>query len=339
MLAALCMLAALARATDALQDTAVPVAPTDPVDEAALTDWLDDTSYAEPWDSSPVVPTDCAPVELCDEDGEAVDDDCDGRPDRTDPDLAGVVVRTWIDEDGDGARGRTRRFGCPLPGWVTGGDVDCDDTNPGVYPGATEIVGDGLDNDCVGGDEPRPPVSCAVDNDGDGYAGSTDGTSFGTCDFPGVMPVDTPIDDCDDLDPSVHPGGTDPLGDGVDGDCNGVDGDGLLMCRIDADGDGWGREIVESDDGACDGPGRVPLAPVLDCDDTDANVHPEAAEIANDGVDNDCDGASLALLPPERGCDTSGGAAVGALVGLLVFRRIVRLNAGPRPAGRIRQGA
>lgn len=31
--------------------------------------------------------------------------------------------------------------------------IDCDDTNPDVHPGAVEICGDGLDNDCEGGDE------------------------------------------------------------------------------------------------------------------------------------------------------------------------------------------
>jgi hypothetical protein len=37
----------------------------------------------------------------------------------------------------------------------TGGD-DCLDTNPAVHPGATEICGNGLDDDCVGGDEACP---------------------------------------------------------------------------------------------------------------------------------------------------------------------------------------
>jgi hypothetical protein len=36
-----------------------------------------------------------------------------------------------------------------------GGD-DCGDTNPAVHPGATEICGNGLDDDCVGGDETCP---------------------------------------------------------------------------------------------------------------------------------------------------------------------------------------
>jgi len=43
-----------------------------------------------------------------------------------------------------------------------GGD-DCNDGNPAVHPGATEICGDGIDNDCVNGDAPcnQPPI-CAT---------------------------------------------------------------------------------------------------------------------------------------------------------------------------------
>ena len=40
---------------------------------------------------------------------------------------------------------------------------DCDDDNPAVYPGAAEICGNGIDDDC---DPSTPDI---VDNDGDGY--------------------------------------------------------------------------------------------------------------------------------------------------------------------------
>ena len=42
------------------------------------------------------------------------------------------------------------------------------------------------------------------------------------------------------------------------------------------------------DDADCDG-----FAASVDCDDTDAEVHPDAEEIPYDGVDQDCDGADL----------------------------------------------
>jgi hypothetical protein len=71
-----------------------------------------------------------------------IDNDCDAS--TTEEDL--------VDEDGDG---------------VTA-DTDCDDFDPTVYPGATELC-DGLDNDCDGllGDGTLGPDE--LDADGDGY--------------------------------------------------------------------------------------------------------------------------------------------------------------------------
>jgi imidazole glycerol phosphate synthase subunit HisF len=98
-----------------------------------------------------------------------------------------------------------------------------------------------------------------VDRDGDGHAAAeVDGT---TC----------AGDDCDDEHEEVHPGaepgcGTDPTDPLSDLDCDGhLDGD--------VDGDGHVSEPCSGDD----------------CDDTRADVHPDASEVCNDGVDQDCD--------------------------------------------------
>ncbi len=70
--------------------------------------------------------------------------------------------------------------------------------------------------------------------------------------------------DCGPQDPSIHPGAADFFGDGVDDNCDGVDGN-------DFDGDGYA--------GAGGG----------DCDDTDGSIHPGAIEQPYDGVDDNCD--------------------------------------------------
>ena len=48
--------------------------------------------------------------------------------------------------------------------------------------------------------------------------------------------------------------------------------------RTDADGDGYGDMNAE------------PFDMGSDCDDNEANSSPNAEEICNDGVDNNCDG-------------------------------------------------
>src|SRR5262249_13142548 len=95
--------------------------------------------------------------------------------------------------------------------------------------------------------------------------------------------------DCNDTVAAVHPGATEHC-DGVDEDCNGtVDAPnpvGAPTFYVDADGDGHGdpnepvRQCALSSGLSADD---------LDGDDTDASVHPGAAELC-DGVDQDCDG-------------------------------------------------
>jgi hypothetical protein len=167
-----------------------------------------------------------------------------------------------------------------------GSEVDCDDDDPSVHPGADEMCengcgswGDGVDNNCNGEiDEYEACVnlSCNLfDGDGDGY---------------------TSDQDCNDADPSIHPGADEQCyedcdgvrGDGVDNDCDG-EIDEYAACVIsscnafyDEDGDGWG----------------VGFGPGPDCDDSDPTVHPEAPETACDGVDSNCDGEDNPEGPP-----------------------------------------
>ena len=68
----------------------------------------------------------------------------------------------------------------------------------------------------------------------------------------------------------IHPGAPEIPYNGVDEDCDGFD-----LC--DVDGDGY--DSIECDDGG-------------DCNDANPDVHPGApdANVAPDGIDNDCDG-------------------------------------------------
>ena len=85
------------------------------------------------------------------------------------------------------------------------GGLDCDDSDPTIHPGAMEVCGDGVDQDCDGLD-----IHCeCVDEDGDGYVTAYPPNCAGT--------------DCDDTDPTIHPGAYDWCDDGIDQNCDGED--------------------------------------------------------------------------------------------------------------------
>lgn len=108
-------------------------------------DDADGDGYAVPYD--------------CDDDAPAVhpgaaeacnqrDDNCDGAVDEGAP----ADAPTWYaDADGDGfGAAAPTLVACEAPAGWADAPGDCDEGDPAVHPGATEVCGNGLDDDCDG---------------------------------------------------------------------------------------------------------------------------------------------------------------------------------------------
>jgi hypothetical protein len=226
-------------------------------------------------------------VETCNE----LDDDCDGDVDDEDAEV--TDTSTWyIDSDGDGyGSDSTTADACAAPSGYLEDDSDCDDTDAEVNPGATETC-NGLDDDCdeaIDDDDSDVTDTTVwyIDYDGDGF-GSSAYTEQACEASTGWVDDDT---DCDDMNADVNPEAVETcneLDDDCDGDIDDDDSDvsGLSTWYADADADGFGdasesRELCDATTGY--------VADDTDCDDSDAEVNPDATETCND-VDDDCDG-------------------------------------------------
>lgn len=92
---------------------------------------------------------------------------------------------------------------------VASGGNDCNDSSASIHPGATEVCGDSIDQDCSGADLICPVVD--NDQDNDGYDSVASGGN-----------------DCNDSNANINPGAVDICGNGIDENCSGSD----LMCSV-----------------------------------------------------------------------------------------------------------
>jgi gliding motility-associated-like protein len=211
-----------------------------------------------------------AAAEVCDN----IDNNCNTLIDE------GVQFTFYADVDGDGfGDNASTILSCTLPVGYVGNNIDCDDTNNTVFPGATEIC-DLLDNDCDLDIDENGNLSFFADADGDGF-GDPSVEVLG-CTAPVGFVADNT--DCDDTDNTVFPGAIE-ICDFVDNDCDlDIDENGASPFYADADGDGFGDPAVEVL--ACFAPIGF-VADNTDCDDADATENPGAAEVC-DNIDNNC---------------------------------------------------
>jgi hypothetical protein len=235
--------------------------------------------------------------------------------DGADNDCNGIIDdhTRGYDDDGDGY--------CDHPTTCIEADVlpgDCADYDETVNPGAAEVPGDGIDNNCDGQVD-----GGTADFDGDGYTEDAG--------------------DCAPADATVYPMAPE-LPDGIDNNCNSVADEGTVL--FDDDGDGWceglpaggtpctdgnqvgdcndndvttfqdAPELEDWRDNDCDstvdegtnnydddGDGYTENASPADCDDTRADVGPATLEVPGNGIDDDCNPATPATglqEPPVR---------------------------------------
>jgi hypothetical protein len=244
--------------------------------------------------------------EICDD---GLDNDLDGLVDCDDNNCAGQCPERCddhIDNDGDGVADCADSdctSVCDADGdgyfSVEVGYDDCDDDDPNVNPAANEICNE-IDDDCddlIDDDDEdlRGNATWYPDNDGDGWGRGNVGVV--TCTPPPNAALQT--GDCRDDDPDVNPGMPEICNE-VDDNCDflideddpALDPASLRSFHPDNDGDGYGapdtKPIV-----ACFPPYPGLAASDDDCDDTLPSVNPGQVERLCDGLDNDCDPATI----------------------------------------------
>ena len=211
------------------------------------------------------------------------------NPSQDDQDLDGDGDACDEDIDGDGVLNA----------------LDCAPKDKNVAPGVVERC-DGFDNNCDQATDDEGADGCQVyypDFDLDGFGPSAEGRCLCAADATHVVSFGG---DCDDTLPALHPWAREVCN-GLDDDCDGQPDDGC-----DVDGDGYCGALMEvvGSPAACPKGGG-------DCVDLSAAIHPGAAEVPGNFLDDDCDGIKVGEAGPGVS-DCTGQPCLGQSVEALL---------------------
>ncbi|MEI7878911.1 MAG: MopE-related protein, partial [Planctomycetota bacterium] len=236
-----------------------------------------------------------------------IDDNCVGGIDE------GLIFNVYYrdaDSDGYGDKTDPGVSDCVrLAGTTTNRD-DCNDLVAAIHPGAAELCADStVDNNCDGvstsvDTDAADKVNFYRDEDLDTYSiNVTAKFCTGTINAGYIAALSSPID-CNDLVAAIHPGAAELCADStVDNNCDGVltgvdtnAADKVDFYR-DQDNDNYSINLPSKFCTGTTNPGWIPtLSSPIDCVDTNAAIHPGAAELCADStVDNNCDGVTTSV--------------------------------------------